>query len=169
VKQKNTKSAMMEKRNTLEEETLYERFELLKDKLQSLDRMNEESIFCIWRKKDEELICFENGGAVIAYGDGDISLAQKMIFRYRSCGDVCYFWNALDPYNRRLLLSPFNFDYDTDLDFFVYFGNNHCSWLNTKLVDSTITIYFSQDEQTKKQNIRAYLNMIEHCLQSSNT
>jgi hypothetical protein len=123
--------------------------------LQLLDTIEETDVYAIWKTTDEDLE-FADGKAVNLVYDNSTSLAGKMIFRFRSAADICFFWNSIDVNNRARLLRYAKFEYDLQLDFFVWLGNNHCQWDHMKLVKTTIAVYLEAEEATKRQWLEAY-------------
>lgn len=122
-----------------------------KPKLVGLNLCGEYGVWIIWKSEDEDDLEFEDGKAVMEY-NYNITLAQKMVFRRRTSPDMCYFWNSIDPGNRRVLLSAAGLlNVLEDLDFFVWLGNRHCEWNEGALLKTTIKTYYDADEETQKK------------------
>lgn len=122
-----------------------------KSKLETLDCLGEHAVWTIWRSAEDHEVKFKDGKALISY-EYNIPLSQKMIFRHRNSPDMCYFWNSIDPNNRRILLRAVDIQNDLEnLEFFVWLGNRHCEWNCGHLLKSTVRTYFEADEELQKQ------------------
>jgi hypothetical protein len=122
-----------------------------KSKLQTLDSLTEHGVWTIWRSSDDDEVEFKDGKALIIY-DYNIPLAEKMIFRRRMSPDMCFFWNSIDPINRRVLLRSVGLlNKLEDLDFFVWLGNYHGGMIYGHLPRTTVQTYFATDEETQKK------------------
>jgi len=125
-------------------------------RLHKLNALTELDIYTLWKVEGDNLQ-FQDGKASDLIYDDKVSLVGKMIFRFRSSPDMCYFWNAIDPYNRHKLLAYVLIDHrEIDLDFFVWLGNVHCAWSERNLAKSTIATYFDAEEEQQRKWVDAF-------------
>jgi len=123
-----------------------------------LGRVTERDIWSIYKSGSEQEPDFEK----MVHSD-QCGIAQKMVWRFRGCGDVVFFWNNVPSSFRSGLLSWAGIYRDElkhiglkDLDFFVWLANTHIEWEDRKPRKKPIGLFFEVSDEQRRAWIEEY-------------